>query len=41
MKKKIGFLSFGHWQSAPGSQTLTARDELVLPLVLAAAAEAL
>ncbi len=39
MKKKIGFLSFGHWQNAAGSQTLTARDALVQTIELAQAAE--
>jgi alkanesulfonate monooxygenase SsuD/methylene tetrahydromethanopterin reductase-like flavin-dependent oxidoreductase (luciferase family) len=39
--KRIGFLSFGHWQAAPGSQTRTARDALVQTIELAEAAEAL
>jgi alkanesulfonate monooxygenase SsuD/methylene tetrahydromethanopterin reductase-like flavin-dependent oxidoreductase (luciferase family) len=37
--KKIGFLSFGHWQPIPGSQTHTARDALVQTIELAVAAE--
>jgi alkanesulfonate monooxygenase SsuD/methylene tetrahydromethanopterin reductase-like flavin-dependent oxidoreductase (luciferase family) len=37
--KRIGFLSFGHWQNAPGSQTPTARDALVQTIELAEAAE--
>jgi alkanesulfonate monooxygenase SsuD/methylene tetrahydromethanopterin reductase-like flavin-dependent oxidoreductase (luciferase family) len=37
--KRIGFLSFGHWQPAPGSQTQTARDALVQTIELAEAAE--
>jgi alkanesulfonate monooxygenase SsuD/methylene tetrahydromethanopterin reductase-like flavin-dependent oxidoreductase (luciferase family) len=37
--KRIGFLSFGHWQAAPGSQTQTARDALVQTVELAEAAE--
>jgi alkanesulfonate monooxygenase SsuD/methylene tetrahydromethanopterin reductase-like flavin-dependent oxidoreductase (luciferase family) len=37
--KRIGFLSFGHWQAAPGSQTRTARDALVQTIELAEAAE--
>ena len=37
--KRIGFLSFGHWQAAPGSQTRTARDALVQTIELAVAAE--
>ena len=36
---RIGFLSFGHWQPAPGSQTRTARDALVQTIELAVAAE--
>jgi alkanesulfonate monooxygenase SsuD/methylene tetrahydromethanopterin reductase-like flavin-dependent oxidoreductase (luciferase family) len=39
VKKRIGFLSFGHWQDAPGSQTPTARDALVQSIELAEAAE--
>jgi alkanesulfonate monooxygenase SsuD/methylene tetrahydromethanopterin reductase-like flavin-dependent oxidoreductase (luciferase family) len=39
--KKIGFLSFGHWQSIPGSQVRTARDALVQTVELAVAAEEL
>lgn len=37
--KKIGFLSFGHWQNARGSQTLTGQDALVQTVELAVAAE--
>jgi alkanesulfonate monooxygenase SsuD/methylene tetrahydromethanopterin reductase-like flavin-dependent oxidoreductase (luciferase family) len=36
---RIGFLSFGHWQRAPGSRTPTARDALVQTIELAEAAE--
>ncbi|MFC1456810.1 LLM class flavin-dependent oxidoreductase [Microvirga arabica] len=39
--KKIGFLSFGHWSPAPGSQTRSARDTLLQSIELAVAAEAL
>jgi alkanesulfonate monooxygenase SsuD/methylene tetrahydromethanopterin reductase-like flavin-dependent oxidoreductase (luciferase family) len=39
--KRIGFLSFGHWQSAPWSQTTTAREALVQTIDLAVAAEEL
>ncbi len=39
--KRIGFLSFGHWQVAPWSQTQTARDAHVQTIELAEAAEAL
>ena len=28
-EKRIGFLSFGHWQPIPGSQVRTGRDALV------------
>ena len=41
MDKKIGFLSFGHWQPVPGSQVRTARDALVQSVELAVAAEEL
>jgi alkanesulfonate monooxygenase SsuD/methylene tetrahydromethanopterin reductase-like flavin-dependent oxidoreductase (luciferase family) len=41
MKKRIGFLSFGHWQDAPGSQTRTAADTLKQSVELAVAAEEL
>lgn len=41
MKKKIGFLSFGHWQGVPGSQTRTAQDALLQSIELAVAAEEL
>lgn len=37
--KRIGFLSFGHWQDIPGSQARTARDALVQTIELAEAAE--
>jgi alkanesulfonate monooxygenase SsuD/methylene tetrahydromethanopterin reductase-like flavin-dependent oxidoreductase (luciferase family) len=37
--KRIGFLSFGHWQSVPGSQTHTAADALRQTIELAVAAE--
>jgi alkanesulfonate monooxygenase SsuD/methylene tetrahydromethanopterin reductase-like flavin-dependent oxidoreductase (luciferase family) len=38
-RKRIGFLSFGHWSSAPGSQTPTAADSLRQTVELAVAAE--
>ena len=38
---RIGFLSFGHWQTARGSQTRSARDALVQTIELAEAAEEL
>ncbi|MDQ1543019.1 MAG: hypothetical protein QOK08_657 [Actinomycetota bacterium] len=41
MKKKIGFLSVGHWQPAPGSQTRTAQDALLQSIDLAVSAEEL
>ena len=41
MKKKIGFLSFGHWQPVVGSQTRTAQDALLQSIDLAVAAEEL
>jgi alkanesulfonate monooxygenase SsuD/methylene tetrahydromethanopterin reductase-like flavin-dependent oxidoreductase (luciferase family) len=37
--KRIGFLSFGHWQPVPGSQTRTAADALRQTIELAEAAE--
>ncbi len=37
--ERVGFLSFGHWQDVPGSQTRTARDALVQTIELAVAAE--
>jgi alkanesulfonate monooxygenase SsuD/methylene tetrahydromethanopterin reductase-like flavin-dependent oxidoreductase (luciferase family) len=37
--KRIGFLSFGHWQNAPGSQTPTAAEALNQTIELAEAAE--
>lgn len=39
--KKIGFLSFGHWSAAPGSQAQNASDVLLQSIDLAAAAEEL
>ncbi|WP_246076941.1 LLM class flavin-dependent oxidoreductase [Actinomadura hallensis] len=39
--KKIGFLSFGHWSDAPGSQTRSASDALLQSIELAVAAEEL
>jgi alkanesulfonate monooxygenase SsuD/methylene tetrahydromethanopterin reductase-like flavin-dependent oxidoreductase (luciferase family) len=39
--KKIGFLTFGHWQAIPGSQVRTARDALAQTVELAVAAEEL
>jgi alkanesulfonate monooxygenase SsuD/methylene tetrahydromethanopterin reductase-like flavin-dependent oxidoreductase (luciferase family) len=39
--KKIGFLSFGHWQPVPGSQARTASDALLQSIDLAVAAEEL
>jgi hypothetical protein len=39
MKKRVGFLSFGHWQPVAGSQTQTARDAHVQTIELAVAAE--
>jgi alkanesulfonate monooxygenase SsuD/methylene tetrahydromethanopterin reductase-like flavin-dependent oxidoreductase (luciferase family) len=39
--KRIGFLSFGHWSSAPGSQTRTAAEALRQHIELAAGAEAI
>jgi alkanesulfonate monooxygenase SsuD/methylene tetrahydromethanopterin reductase-like flavin-dependent oxidoreductase (luciferase family) len=41
VEKKIGFLSFGHWQPIPGSQVRTGRDALVQSIELAVAAEEL
>jgi alkanesulfonate monooxygenase SsuD/methylene tetrahydromethanopterin reductase-like flavin-dependent oxidoreductase (luciferase family) len=38
-RKRIGFLSFGHWQDAPWSQTRTARDAHIQAVELAEAAE--
>lgn len=37
--KHIGFLSFGHWSSSPGSQTRSASDVLLQSIDLAVAAE--
>ena len=39
MRKKIGFLSFGHWQAAPWSHTRTAADAHLQAVELAVAAE--
>lgn len=39
MNKKIGFLSFGHWQQRAGSQTQTAADALLQTIDLAQAGE--
>src|SRR5919202_1833949 len=41
MDKKIGFLSFGHWQPVPGSRVRTGRDALLQTVELAVAAEEL
>ena len=41
VKKRIGFLSFGHWHPSPQSGTRTARDALVQSVELAIAAEEL
>jgi len=41
VEKKIGFLSFGHWQPIPGSQVRTGRDALVQSVELAVVAEEL
>src|SRR6201981_4141712 len=37
--KNIGFLSFGHWSDAPGSQVRSASDSLLQSIELAVAAE--
>lgn len=39
MDKRIGFLSFGHWQPIPGSLVRTAQDALLQSIDLAVAAE--
>jgi alkanesulfonate monooxygenase SsuD/methylene tetrahydromethanopterin reductase-like flavin-dependent oxidoreductase (luciferase family) len=39
--KKIGFLSFGHWRNASGSQTRSAGDALIQTIELAEAADEL
>jgi alkanesulfonate monooxygenase SsuD/methylene tetrahydromethanopterin reductase-like flavin-dependent oxidoreductase (luciferase family) len=39
--KRIGFLSFGHWQPIPGSKSRTAKDALLQTIDLAVAAEEL
>ena len=41
MRKRIGFLSFGHWQRAEWSQTRTAHEALAQTVELAVAAEEL
>jgi alkanesulfonate monooxygenase SsuD/methylene tetrahydromethanopterin reductase-like flavin-dependent oxidoreductase (luciferase family) len=41
MRKRIGFLSFGHWQRAAWSQTPTAADAYLQTVELAVAAEEL
>jgi alkanesulfonate monooxygenase SsuD/methylene tetrahydromethanopterin reductase-like flavin-dependent oxidoreductase (luciferase family) len=41
MRKRIGFLSFGHWQNSPASRTHTAADALNQTIELAEAAEAI
>ncbi len=41
VEKKIGFLSFGHWRDAAGSQTRSAGDALLQTIELAVAAEEL
>ncbi|MDF2442655.1 MAG: hypothetical protein JWR01_858, partial [Subtercola sp.] len=41
MKKKIGFLSFGHYQPVVGSRARTAQDALLQSIELAEAAEEL
>jgi alkanesulfonate monooxygenase SsuD/methylene tetrahydromethanopterin reductase-like flavin-dependent oxidoreductase (luciferase family) len=40
-RKRIGFLSFGHWRASPGSQTRSASDALLQSIELAVAAEEL
>jgi alkanesulfonate monooxygenase SsuD/methylene tetrahydromethanopterin reductase-like flavin-dependent oxidoreductase (luciferase family) len=39
VEKRIGFLSFGHWQPIPGSQVRTGQDALLQSIELAEAAE--
>ena len=39
--KRIGFLSFGHWSEAPGSQVRSGSDSLLQSIELAVAAEEL
>jgi alkanesulfonate monooxygenase SsuD/methylene tetrahydromethanopterin reductase-like flavin-dependent oxidoreductase (luciferase family) len=41
VEKKIGFLSFGHWRNAAGSETRSAADALLQTIELAEAAEEL
>lgn len=41
VKKRIGFLSFGHWHPSPQSQTRSGRDALLQSIELAIAAEEL
>jgi alkanesulfonate monooxygenase SsuD/methylene tetrahydromethanopterin reductase-like flavin-dependent oxidoreductase (luciferase family) len=38
-RKRIGYLSFGHWSNAPGSQTTTAGEALRQAIELAVSAE--
>jgi alkanesulfonate monooxygenase SsuD/methylene tetrahydromethanopterin reductase-like flavin-dependent oxidoreductase (luciferase family) len=40
-RKRLGFLSFGHWQAVPGSQTRTAAEAHLQTIELAVAAEEL
>ncbi len=39
MRKRIGFLSFGHYRDIPGARVATARDSLLMHVDLAVAAE--
>jgi alkanesulfonate monooxygenase SsuD/methylene tetrahydromethanopterin reductase-like flavin-dependent oxidoreductase (luciferase family) len=39
VEKRIGFLSFGHWQPIPGSQVRTGQEALVQSVELAVAVE--
>ena len=41
VKKKIGFLNFGHWTPSPSSKVRTAADSLLQSIELAVAAEEL
>jgi alkanesulfonate monooxygenase SsuD/methylene tetrahydromethanopterin reductase-like flavin-dependent oxidoreductase (luciferase family) len=41
VQKRIGFLSFGHWQAIPGSQVRSAREALAQTVELAVATEEL
>ncbi|KAE8763575.1 LLM class flavin-dependent oxidoreductase [Georgenia thermotolerans] len=40
-RKRIGFLSFGHWQAVPGSRTRSAAEAHLQTVELAVAAEEL